>query len=390
MYGVDVGVNFFDREWYAQPHEVFARLRATEPVARDSGTDTYALLTHADVVWAERQPELFSSARGSRPNGYPQPSMIDNDDPKHGEQRRLVAKGFTPKQMLRYEQHVRDVIDTLLDSVMSRGGPFDVVKDIARPLPMTLIGEMLGAPPTDFEMLQHWSDQMIQGADGPENITDEVMNAAFAWHAYLTDLVGDRRERPGDDLVSILVGAHDSEGTLSFDEVQGNSLLLLVGGNETTRNVITGGLQALLADRSQWNSLVEDPDLIPSAVEECLRWVSPIVTMNRTTTRDVEVRGVTIPEGFQVLLVYPSANRDETVFENSMVFDVRRNPNPHVAFGFGPHFCLGSSLARLEIRVTLEELVRRMPGLQLVDPDAEVRHKASSFVRGMSELLVVG
>lgn len=387
MYGVGMGVNFFDREWYAQPHDVFARLRATEPVARDTDTSTYALLTHADVVWAERQPDIFSSARGSRPNGDAQPSMIDTDDPKHGEQRRLVAKGFTPKQMSRYEQHVRDVLQHLLDSASSQA-TFDVVKEIARPLPMTLIGEMLGAPATDFEMLQHWSDQMIQGADGPQNITDEVINAAFAWYTYFTDLAQSRHEKPGEDLVSILVGAHHADGVLTFDEVQGNALLLLVGGNETTRNVISGGLHALLSNRDQWQALVDDPTLIPSAVEECLRWVSPIVSMNRTTTRDVQVRDVTIPEGYQVLLMYPSANRDETVFENSMMFDVRRNPNPHVAFGFGPHFCLGSSLARLEIRVTLEELVRRMPNLCLADPSMEPAYKASSFVRGMSELHV--
>lgn len=387
MYGVRMGVNFFDRAWYAQPHDVFARLRATEPVARDTDTNTYALLMHADVVWAERQPELFSSAKGSRPNGYPQPSMIDNDDPKHGEQRRLVAKGFTPKQMARYEQHVRDVLDTLLGKA-SKMPSFDIVREVARPLPMTLIGEMLGASPDDFEMLQHWSDQMIQGADGPENITEDVMNAAFAWHTYITDLANSRHEKPGEDLVSILVGAHHNDGVLSLEEVQGNSLLLLVGGNETTRNVITGGLHALLSDRSQWQTLVEDPSLIPSAVEECLRWVSPIVTMNRTTTRDVVVRDVTIPEGFQVLMVYPSANRDESVFADSMTFDVRRNPNPHVAFGFGPHFCLGSSLARLEIRVTLEELVRRMPDLHMIDSHKEPAHTASSFVRGMTELVV--
>ncbi len=382
-----MGTHFFDRSWYDQPHDVFAKLRATEPVALDADTNTYALLMHADIIWAERQPELFSSANGSRPNGEQQHSMIDADNPKHGEQRRLVSKGFTPKQMARYEQHVRDVLESLIDAAIE-ARTFDVVTAIARPLPMTLIGEMLGIAPSDYELLQHWSDQMIQGADGPENITDDVINAAVAWYMYFSELATNRTAAPGDDLISVLIGAHNNDGLLTFNEAQGNALLLLVGGNETTRNVISGGLQALLADRTQWDALVADPSLIPGAVEECLRWVTPIVSMSRVATRDIDVRGVTIPEGYQVLMMYPSANRDETVFENPMRFDLHRDPNPHIAFGFGPHFCLGSSLARLEIRVVLEELVKRIPTLHIANEDAEPTYKASSFVRGITELVV--
>ncbi len=382
-----MGTNFFDRSWYDQPHAVFAHLRGSEPVARDAHTNTYALLMHADIIWAERQPTLFSSAKGSRPNGAQQHSMIDADDPKHGEQRRLVSKGFTPKQMIRYEQHVRDVLDSLIEKAI-KAKTFDVITGIARPLPMTLIGEMLGIPPSDFELLQHWSDQMIQGADGPQNITDEVINAAVAWYEYFGEIAATRTVSPSDDLISVLVGEHNDGGILSFNEAQGNALLLLVGGNETTRNVISGGLQALLSDRTQWDALVADPSLIPDAVEECLRWVTPIVSMSRVTTRDIEIRGVTIPEGYQVLMMYPSANRDETVFADPMKFDIRRNPNPHLAFGFGPHFCLGSSLARLEIRVVLEELVKRAPNLHLLDEAAVPTYKASSFVRGITELVV--
>ena len=382
-----MGTHFFDRSWYDQPHDVFAKLRATEPVALDADTNTYALLMHADIIWAERQPDLFSSANGSRPNGEQQHSMIDADNPKHGEQRRLVSKGFTPKQMARYEQHVRDVLESLIDAAIE-ARTFDVVTAIARPLPMTLIGEMLGIAPSDYELLQHWSDQMIQGADGPENITDDVINAAVAWYMYFSELATHRTAAPGDDLISVLIGAHNNDGLLTFNEAQGNALLLLVGGNETTRNVISGGLQALLADRTQWDALVADPSLIPGAVEECLRWVTPIVSMSRVATRDIDVRGVTIPEGYQVLMMYPSANRDETVFENPMRFDLHRDPNPHIAFGFGPHFSLGSSLARLEIRVVLEELVKRIPTLRIANEDAEPTYKASSFVRGITELVV--
>jgi cytochrome P450 family 142 subfamily A polypeptide 1 len=213
------------------------------------------------------------------------------------------------------------------------------------------------------------------------------MNAAFAWYEYLQKLVSEREKAPGADLVSILVGAHD-EGSLTFDEVQGNALLLLVGGNETTRNVITGGLHALLDNRNQWEAIVDDESLIPSAVEESLRWVSPIVCMNRVATEDVEVRGVTIPAGAQALMMYSSANRDERVFDNPDTFDVTRSPNQHIAFGFGPHFCLGSSLARLEIRTALEVLSRRAPELRLVDADMTPDYTASAFVRGIKSLPV--
>jgi cytochrome P450 family 142 subfamily A polypeptide 1 len=381
-----MGTRFFDRHWYVDPHPTFARLRASEPVAKDADTNTYALMLHEDVIWAERQPNLFSNAQGSRPNGGPQPSMIDNDDPAHSSQRRLVAKGFTPKQMSRYEAHVQEVTTRLVDDALAKG-TFDIVADIARPLPMTLIGEMLGAPYGDHEMLQHWSDQMIQGADGPENVTEDVINAAFAWYEYLQKLVSEREKAPGADLVSILVGARD-EGSLTFDEVQGNALLLLVGGNETTRNVITGGLHALLDNREQWNAIVDDDSLIPSAVEECLRWVSPIVCMNRVATEDVEVRGVTIPAGAQALMMYSSANRDERVFVEPDTFDITRSPNQHIAFGFGPHFCLGSSLARLEIRTALEVLSRRAPELRLADANMTPDYTASAFVRGIKSLPV--
>lgn len=382
-------VRLLDRDLYANdPHPAFTWMREHAPVYHDATGDIWGLVRHEDVVWAERQPHLFSNAHGSRPGTTVQASMIDSDDPEHANQRRLVARGFTPKQMARYEEHVRAVVHHLLDEALPQG-EFDVVPALSRPLPMTLIGEMLGAPESDHELLQHWSDQMITGADGPENVTDDVVMAAFAWAGWITEVVARRRAEPGDDLISTLVHAEVDGQPLPDERVMDNALLLLVGGNETTRNVITGGLHALLSHREQWDAMVADPSLVPGAVEECLRWVTPLVNMNRRTTTDVERHGVTIPAGADVLMCYVSANRDERVFRDPFRFDITRDPNPHIAFGFGPHFCLGSSLARLEIRVTLEELLKRAPGLRLADPDMVPSYSHSSFVRGMAELPVV-
>ena len=381
-------IGLLDRDMYQSgPDEAFAWLRANEPVYYDETGDIWGLTMHEHIVWAQRQPTLFSNAAGSRPNGIPQASLIDADDPSHQQARRVVAKGFMPRQMAAYEHHVVDVTRQLIDRV-SESGQADVVTDFAKPLPMTLIGEMLGAPASDFEKLQRWSDQMITGADDPTRISDDVVNAAIEYYMYATEAVAQRKVEPRDDLLSLLVAA-EVEGTIHGEQVIANALLLLVGGNETTRNVITGGVHALLRHPEQLAWLQAHPEGINNAVEECLRWVTPIVNMNRISTTDVAVGGVTIPAGKQVLMCYISANRDEKVFAQPHEFDIRRSPNQHVAFGFGPHFCLGSSLARLEIKVMLTELITRLPGLRLADPAMVPTYSHSSFVRGIQSLPVV-
>jgi cytochrome P450 family 142 subfamily A polypeptide 1 len=379
--------SLLDRDLYRDdPHPFFTWLRANEPVYRDPD-GVWALTLHDDIRLAERQPTLFSNARGSRPGTDPQPSMIDSDDPWHAAQRRIVAQGFTHRQMAAYEHHVRDVAARLVDAVVERGS-CDVVTEIAKPLPMTLIGEMLGADPADHEALQRWSDQMISGADGAHNVTDDVVNAAFEYYSYITPVIADRRAHPRDDLVSTLVTAEVDGDGLTEEQVVGNALLLLVGGNETTRNVITGGLHALLTNPDQLTHALESIDDLSGVVEECLRWVTPLVNMNRVATADVQVRGVTIPEGAEVLMCYVSANRDESVFEDPFTFDVTRDPNPHLAFGFGPHLCLGAQLARLELRVVFAEVLSRLSDLRLVDPAFVPSYSHSSFVRGIQTLPV--
>lgn len=379
-------INLLDRAWYAgDPEPGYAWLRDHQPVYHDPHTGLWGLARHRDVVWAETHPDLFSSALGSRPGREPQPSMIDCDDPRHLRHRRLVNKGFTPRRVADHEAHLREVVTELIDAVEPLGG-CDLVRDLAAPLPMRMIAELLGVPPSDGPMLQEWSDQLISGADDPRYRTDAVMLAALGFAGYADGVIAERRESPQDDLLSLLVTAADS---LSHDELIGESMLLLVGGNETTRNAISGGMEALLRDPAQHERLVGDPSLIPTAAEEFLRWVSPIINMARTTTRDVTVGDAVIPEGDQVLLMYASANRDPAMFDRPDRFDITRDPNPHVSFGFGTHFCLGASLARLEIRVMLEELTRRLPRLALADPDATVARTPSSFIRGIPSLPVV-
>ena len=380
-------VHLLDRDLYAgDPTPVYAWLRGEAPVYWSEAAGVWGVSRYEDVIALEKQPGVFSNEGGSRPNTPANASMIDRDDPRHRAQRRFVSKGFTPKAVADKETHARDITRSLIDAVETKGG-CDLVQELAAPLPMILIAEMLGVEPSDRETLQRWSDVLISGADGEQNVTDDVLDAHFAFIEYTMKVMEDRRAHPRDDLISILVHEEIDGDRLPDDELLSEALLLLIGGNETTRNVISGGVEALLRNPDQRDALVRDPSLIPTAVEECLRWVSPILNMNRTATRDVELHGQTIHGGDQVLLMFASANRDPAVFTEPEHFDIGRDPNPHVAFGFGPHFCLGASLARVEIRVMLEELLPRLPKLRLVD-DAPVERTHSSFIRGIHHLSV--
>lgn len=230
---------------------------------------------------------------------------------------------------------------------------------------------------------------MIAGSDGPENVTEDVMNAAFDYYTYIAAVIEERKSSPGDDLVSKFVTAVEAgDDVLDDAHVVGNALLLLVGGNETTRNVIAGGIEALLRHPEQLRSAQASPENLERTVEEALRWVTPIINMNRTTTQDVTVRDTVIPAGSQVLMHYLSANRDEEIFDRPDEFDISRHPNPHIAFGWGPHLCLGANLARLELRSVYREILARLPNLRLAHADFEPTYSHSSFVRGIQTLPV--
>jgi len=373
--------------WAGDHHEALTWMRREAPVYFDGAI--WGIARHADVKDVSHRTEDFSSAGGIRPQQAPLPHMIDMDDPAHLQRRKLVNKGFTPRRVRDSEPQVRQACAEILDAVIDDGRA-DLVRDIAAPLPMIMIGDALGVRPEHRAELLRWSDDMLQGL-ATEATETQILGAAEAfgaYNAYAAEVVTARRAEPRDDLMSVLVHAEVDGDRLSDDEIVQESLLILIGGDETTRHVISGGIHQLLLDREQWDRLAADPDARPTAVEEMLRWVTPIKNMVRTATQDVELHGAQIHEGDELMLLYPSANRDEAVFDDPFRFDSARTPNEHVAFGFGTHFCLGASLARLEIAVMLDELLARMPALQLADPDAEPEYRPANFVSGLERLTV--
>jgi len=373
--------------WGNDPHAGLSWLRENAPVWWNADGDVWGITKYDDVRQISKQPEVWSSAGGIRPDNGPSGMMIEQDDPEHWKRRKLVNKGFTPQQVRAQEDKVRSVVNRLIDQVIEQG-QCDFVTDIAAWLPLVMIGDALGFADVDHPDLLQWSDDLMRGLGSTDVDRLTAMGAAFeGYSTYISNVIADRRATPRDDLTSILVhaevdGDRFDDATLIID-----TLLILIGGDETTRHVITGGLYQLLHDRDRWEALRADRSLLPAAIEEMLRWVSPIKNMARTATRDVELRGETIRAGQKVLLLYPSANRDEDQFTDPFTFDIERSPNEHVAFGFGAHFCLGNSLARLELQVMFEQLLERLPNIRLVD-DAEPDYRPANFVSGYETMKV--
>jgi cytochrome P450 family 142 subfamily A polypeptide 1 len=387
-------VRLHDRFFYLDPHPHFRWLRENAPVYWDETADSglWGVACYDDVMIVSRDAETFCSGKSSRPERDSWiPSMINLDDPLHKRRRNLVNRGFTPKRVEAHEPMLRKLTNELLDKV-EPAGRCDFVLDVARWIPMVVIGDMLGVAPEDREQLLVWSDEMLGGGESQKIADDdarrlrqrEIVNSYFA---YAARSLAERRKHPRDDLMSILAHAEVEGDRLTDDEILQESLLILIGGDETTRHVMTGGLRELLRHPAQQKLLAENPALIPSAVEEMLRWVSPIQNMNRTATRDTELRGQQVRAGDRLLLLYPSANRDAAAFERADEFDVTRSPNRHVAFGgFGTHHCLGASLARLELRVLFEELLRRFPNIAL--DEGELHARPSNFIVGLETMPV--
>ena len=377
-------------DFYAQvPLEQYAWMRENAPVYWDEAAGIWGVNLHADVMAVSKDPATFCSGKSSRPEPDSWiPSMINLDDPDHKRRRNLVNRGFTPKRLQDSEAKVRRICTQLIDAVIERG-ECEFVREIAAPLPLIMIGDMLGMPEEDFGTLLKWSEDMLAatGNSSPE-LREASQKAGLEYLEYAAQAIKQRRESPTDDLVSILVHAKLDGSQLDEMEIMQETLLILVGGDETTRHVIVEGMLALIQHPEQRQKLIDDPSKITVAVEELLRWVSPIKNMNRTATRDAILRGQRIREGDRLLLLYQSANRDAAAFESPDVFDVERQPNHHVAFGgYGTHHCLGASLARMELRIMFEELLARLPDLELAC-DAPLRYRPSNFIVGIQEMPV--
>ncbi len=391
-------VNLVDPELFvpAVPHDMFRLLRTEAPVfwhSEKDGPGFWAITKYDDVAHVSRNHKTFSSAKRSalmrEPNeeelGQMQIMMLNMDPPRHTKLRLLVNKGFTPRMVNRLEPRIREMTNRIIDGIAEKGEG-DFVRDIAAELPLQVIAEMIGVPQEDRHKVFDWSNRLI-GFDDPEYTTslEDGKLASAQMYMYANELVQSRSGRPGDDLVSVLMNAEVDGERLTEMEFDVFFLLLAVAGNETTRNLISGAMQALSENPEQKARLLADPSLMPTAVEEMLRWVSSVMHFRRTVMHDTEIRGQKLREGDKVVIWYISANRDEDVFPHADRFDVGRTPNEHLAFGLGAHFCLGNNLARLEIKVLFEELLRRLPDIEIAGP---VRRLRSNFINGIKAMPV--
>ena len=398
-------------DFWALPTEqregAFATLRAEDPirffeegeipgVPIEKGPGYWSLTRHAHILEASRTPEIFSSARGA--TSIPDlPSemneffggMINMDDPRHGRQRRIVSRGFTPRALARIEAAVEKRAEAIVDRVIEKG-ECDFVTEIAAPLPLEIVCEMMGIPESQTQLVFERTN-LILGLGDPEyaplgtNLLAAALQAGSELAALMREMAEERRRNPREDLTTALIHAAGDEEVLTNDEIASFFVLLVVAGNETTRNAISHGMKALCDtpdERRRWQA--DFDGLAPTAVEEIVRWASPVIFMRRSLTRETTLGEKTLREGDKVLLWYNSGNRDEAVFKDPYGFDVGRKPNEHVGFGGpGPHYCLGANLARREIRVMFREIFRRLPDLEITGPPEMLR---SNFIHGIKRM----
>ena len=389
-------LDLFDLGMFADgpPHEVFRRLRDEAPVCflgEPNGPGFWAVTCYDDVVAVSRDAATFTSEPRVFIEDPDQPAgdehlMINVDPPRHTKLRKIVNRGFTPRQVAVLEPRIRETVVGLLNAAREQG-EFDLVHDVAVELPLQVIAELVGVPQEDRHRVFALTEIMMSVGDPDLGHTVEDARAAITeMFTYVDALANERTGNPGDDLLSLILRADVDVEALTPLETDFFFMLLMNAGSETTRNLITGGMLALFDHPDDRARLQSDLTLVPSAIEEMLRWVTPVMHFRRTAAHDVELGGKIIRAGDKVVLWYSSANRDERTFPNAEVFDVARTPNEHVAFGAGgPHFCLGASLARLEARVMFEELLARIPTLA---PAGPVVRLGSNFINGIKSLPV--
>jgi cholest-4-en-3-one 26-monooxygenase len=403
-------IDSLDPRFYDDPWDAYRWLRRYSPIHWDEVNDLWVLSRYDDVVHVSRHPELYSAAQGVRPKISAPMSIISMDDPEHTRQRRLINRGFTPARVRELTEHIRELSNQIIDEVATRG-ECDFVEDLAIHVPLIVVAELMGLDPNARQDLYRWSDAMMAG-DGHTDPDDPVLlaaaNAFGEFAGVCLELIDERRERTTDDIIGILTRAHE-EGALARDgvatgvatggdhsdpdELTNDELLMfltlvVVAGNETTRNALSGGLLALSQFPEQKKALLERPELMETAVDEIIRYVSPVLSFCRTVTEDHTYRGVELRAGQRVLMLYQSANRDEDVFDAPDELRLDRDPNPHVAFGIGTHYCLGANLARAEVRVVFEEVFRRLSDIEVAD-GAELTRGDSSLVLAIQHLPAV-
>jgi cholest-4-en-3-one 26-monooxygenase len=399
-------IDVLDPRFYDDPWDAYRWLRHNAPLWWDAANELWVVSRHEDVSHISRHQELYSAAHGVRPKVPAPMSLISMDDPDHTRQRRLINRGFTPQRVRQLSDHIRELSNQIIDEIAGRG-ECDFVEDFAIHVPLIVIAELMGLDPAERQKLYRWSDAMMAG-DGHTDPDDPVLVAAAEAGAEFAmtcvELI-ERRRADGstDDLIGVLTAAFD-EGALARpdrgaaggvgddqlgpDELIMFLILLVVAGNETTRNALTGGLVAFSRFPDQHRKLLDHPELMETAVDEIIRYVSPVMSFMRTVTEDHTYQGVDLRAGDRVFLLYQSANRDEEVFDAPDEFRVDRDPNPHLAFGIGTHYCLGANLARAEISVVFTELFARLRDIRAVDPDTLARGD-SSLVLALNHLPAV-
>ncbi len=377
-----------------------ASLRREDPIQWDPENQWWLLTRHADIREASRNPEIFSSEpKGPWHVSELRFSMQAMDGKRHLRHRNVVSRGFTPRMVSMLADRAERYADEAIDALAGRSS-CDFVRDLAVPVPMRIIADMLGVADGDLERFREWTDAVISGTD-PDGGTDNVQRAGQLigeLHEYLGKKVAERRAEPRDDILSKIISASD-EGLLDdmtegmdgarfdADEIKDMAFFLLMAGNETTRNAISQGMLALLQHPDQKQRLAADPSLWDTAADEILRWTTPVRAMRRVALCDTTLGGQAIKQGESVVMVYASANRDETVFDAPFEFRVDRKPNDHLALGFGPHYCLGANLARMEIKAALGRVLARLPDLRLargLEPVA----MSSALIDGLWEMPV--
>ncbi|UOY89351.1 cytochrome P450 [Bacillus glycinifermentans] len=369
------------------PFPIYNRLRQTSPVRFDDDRKCWDIFAYEDVQYVLKTPKLFSSKRGGDMQGK---TMLTMDPPRHTSMRAIVNKAFTPKAVKQLESHIGEVTAFLLDEARDRH-PFDMVDNLAAPLPVIIIAELLGVPPEDRSMFKHYSDILVSGAsDSSDEAVKLMSKRRKEGNEYLKDyfktIIKERKKSPKEDLISLLIQAEVEGEKLTEEELLGFCTLLLVAGNETTTNLIANAVRYLTEDANTQETVRHDLSLVPHLVEETLRYYPPVQAIGRVAAQDTEIRGVPVAKGSSVISWVASANRDETKFDDPESFRLDRKSNPHMSFGFGIHFCLGAPLARLEANIALSHLLRHAS----IERDDRVNLEAiqSPFVFGVRRLPV--